>query len=250
MPFEFSFHTNPGDLIQIRFRGAWASVRLLDRFDYERFHAGHEIEGRYYETSPVFLRPPSADEWFIVVDFEDRPGSAIDGMVIPWALTRMMAASRGRVVPEIPPLDPPLTYYTGEQIQRADEIEIWYPELHGIPHRGIIHSIQSGPFGVSINVIHNSKRGGGVCIVSLPEFEQGKLVNLRRRAESPEHADDVIARAESAIRHPYHVTIANCEQFTDWCYTGQPGKSETLKAGGWLAAGLVGIGLLWNSENR
>ena len=136
--------------------------------------------------------------------------------VIPWELTRIIAASRGRIVPEILPGDPSRTYYTGEAIHRADEIEVWYPDLHGIPHRGIVHSLQNGPFGLIVNVIHNSKRGGGV-VVSFADFEQGKLVHLRRRADSPEHADAIIARGDGAIRHPYHWRMANCEQFTDWC---------------------------------
>jgi hypothetical protein len=247
--FVFNFQTQPGDLIQIQFRGAWARVLLLNEIDYQRLYAGHQIEGTYYETSPVFLRAPSGGNWYVIVDFEHHLGSPTEGMVIPWEFTRIIAASRGRVVPVIPPSDPSRTYYTGEAIQRTDEIEIWYPDLHGIPHRGIVHSLQNGPFGVTVNVIHNSKRGG-VCIVSFADFEQGKLINLRRRADSPEHADAIIARADSAIRHPYHWRMANCEQFTDWCYTGEPGKSETLSAGGLLAAGAVGLALLLGSDRR
>src|SRR4051794_29898367 len=32
----FNLQTQPGDLIQIRFRGAWASIRLLTERDYQR----------------------------------------------------------------------------------------------------------------------------------------------------------------------------------------------------------------------
>ena len=142
-------------------------------------------------------------------------------------------------------------YWTGEEIQRADEIEIFYPDLHGIPHRGIVHSFQTGPMGVTgVNVIHNSKRNGGVGFISFADFAQGSIVNVRRRAESPQHAAAIIARAESAIRHPYHWWLANCEHFTDWCYTGKPGVSDTKRAGGSVAAGLAAVVLLWTSNTE
>jgi len=141
-------------------------------------------------------------------------------------------------------------YWTGEEIRRADEIEVFYPDLHGIPHRGIIHGVQVGPMGVTaINVIHNSKRDGGVSVVGFADFAGGNIVSLRRRAESPQHSDAIIARAESAIHHPYHWWLSNCEHFTDWCYTGKPGESDTKRAGGWVAAGLVAVAAICASES-
>jgi hypothetical protein len=140
-------------------------------------------------------------------------------------------------------------YWSGEEIHPADEVEVFYPDLHGIPHRGIIHTFQYGPMGITgMTVIHNSKRGGGVCFISLAEFAQGGPVNLRRRATSPQHAEEIIARAESAIYHPYHWWLANCEHFTDWVYTGRAGESDTKRAGGLVAAGVAAAVLLWASD--
>lgn len=231
---HFVVHVERGDLLQVRFGGTWANIRLLNELEFQSLCAGREFAPTCYETSPVYLRPPFAGDWFIVVDFDGRVGSARDTIVVPWQLIRIGVQIRGRVAPMVPPSDlslRSLSYYTGELIQRADEIEIWYPEVHGIPHRGIIHSVQTGPMVTTVSAIHNSKRCGGVCIVSFADFEQGKLVNLRRRADSPEHADAIIARAESAIQHQYNWRMASCEQFTDWRLYGRAGRKRNLEGG-------------------
>jgi|SRR5579871_443902 len=142
-------------------------------------------------------------------------------------------------------------YWTGEEIRKADEVEVFYPDLHGIPHRGIVYGFQVGPMGaIGIDVIHNSKRNGGVGFISFADFAQSSLVNLRRRAQSSQHADAISARAESAIHHPYHWWLANCEHFTDWCYTGKPGESDTKTAGSWVVAGITAAVLLWNAGSE
>jgi hypothetical protein len=93
-------------------------------------------------------------------------------------------------------------------------------------------------------MVHNSKRGGGVCEVSLEEFSGGNPVFLNRRAPSPEYAEAVVSRAYSLLGKPYNAVFHNCEHFTTWAFTGVP-KSEQLQALGWIAAiGIATIGLL------
>jgi hypothetical protein len=244
--------TNPGDLIQVVFRGRGANIGLIDEFDFQSFRAGHpfRFHGGYYRTSPVHLRPHSAGRWHVVVDFSGNAGSVSGVTVIPYQLTRILMPCRGGVAPAqgkmaVQVLVP--RYYTGELIQRADEIEVFYPDLHGIPHRGIVQSIQPGPMGNTITVIHKSKRDG-VSFISFVDFEQGSLVNLRRRADSPPHADQIIERAESPIHEPYHWWLANCEHFTDWCYTGNAGESDTKKGAVLVGMGLGVVAVLWASE--
>jgi Domain of unknown function (DUF1883)/Lecithin retinol acyltransferase len=245
--------TNPGDLVQVAFRGTGANIGLMGEVDFQSFCAGHpfRFHGEYYRTSPVHLRPHSAGQWHVVVGFGGNAGSVRGVTVIPYQLIRITMQCRGRVAPTasemaVQTLVP--RYYTGELIQRADEIEVFYPDLHGIPHRGIIHSIQTGPMGSTITVIHKSKRDGGDSFISFADFEHGSLVNLRRRADSPQHADQIIERAESAIHEPYHWWLANCEHFTDWCYTGNTGKSGTKEAGVLVGMGVGVVAVLWASE--
>jgi hypothetical protein len=132
-------------------------------------------------------------------------------------------------------------YSDGSQMGIGDELEVSYPDLHGIPHRGLVYQLTEGPLGVeAIEIIHNSKRGGGVCIVSWDDFAQGLPVRLRRRPSSPDHARQIIALAESVKGHPYDAGKANCEHFTDWCYNGgTQAKSETLQAG--ILVGSLGL---------
>ncbi|MGA2186776.1 MAG: lecithin retinol acyltransferase family protein [Bryobacteraceae bacterium] len=89
-------------------------------------------------------------------------------------------------------------------------------------------------------IIHSSKRGGGVCVVIWDDFAQGQPVCLRRRPSSPDHARQILALAESVKGHPYDATKANCEHFTDWCYNGgTQAKSETLQSG--VLVGSLGL---------
>jgi hypothetical protein len=127
----------------------------------------------------------------------------------------------------------------------GDELEVFYPDLFGIPHRGVVYQLIEGPPGVeSIEIIHNSKRHGGVCVVSWDDFAQCQMVKLRRRPESPEHADQIIALAESIIGHLYDTAKANCEHFTDWCYSGgTEANSETLQAGVLVGSLVVVLGI-------
>jgi hypothetical protein len=96
----------------------------------------------------------------------------------------------------------------------------------------------------AIEIIHNSKRGDGVCVVSWEDFAQEQPVRLRRRPSSPGHARRIIALAESVKGHPYDAGKANCEHFTDWCYNGgTQAKSETLQAGVLVGSLAVVLGI-------
>jgi hypothetical protein len=137
------------------------------------------------------------------------------------------------------------SYSDGSPMGIGDELEVSYPDLHGIPHRGLVYRLVEGPLGVeAIEVIHNSKRAGGVCVVSWDGFAQGQTVRLRRRPGSAEHAHQIIALAEKLKGHPYDAGNANCEHFTDWCYNGGvQAKSETLQAGVLIGSIVVALGI-------
>ena len=136
-------------------------------------------------------------------------------------------------------------YSDGSLMSPGDELEVSYPDLHGIPHRGLVRRLIEGPLGVeAIEIIHNSKRGGGVCVVSWNDFAEGQTVHCRRRASSSDHAQQIIALADSVKGHPYNAATANCEHFTDWCYNGGlDAKSETLRAGAFVGSLAVVLGL-------
>lgn len=126
---------------------------------------------------------------------------------------------------------PSLCYSDGSPITPGDELEVSYPDIRPILHRGLIYRLADGPWAAAgIDIIHNGKLPG-VCIVSHSEFAKGQEVRLRRRPDSPEHAQQILHRAESLLSQPYSALSANCEHFTDFCYNGVQGESPTLKAG-------------------
>ncbi len=127
---------------------------------------------------------------------------------------------------------------------KGDEIRVFYPDLQ-LWHNGIVCEVIPGPFGFrSARIVHNSKRGGGVCIVSIEEFSGGNPVFLHRRPASPEHVEAVVSRATSQLGQPYSALFQNCEHFTTWAFTGVP-ESEQLQVIGWIAAiGAVAVGVL------
>lgn len=143
-------------------------------------------------------------------------------------------------------------YLDGTLMGIGDELEVSYPDLHGIPHRGLVYRLIEGPLGVqAIEIIHNSKSGGGVCVVSWEDFACDQLVRLRRHPLSPEHACQIIALAESVQGHPYHAGIANCEHFTDWCHNGgTQAKSETLQTAVLVGSLAVVIGITALTDQR
>jgi hypothetical protein len=84
--------------------------------------------------------------------------------------------------------------------QVGQEISVHYPDLN-INHRGIIYSVQWAGDGWRIQVIHNSKRGGGVCVVSLEEFENGNRSWISRSPRSEEHRAAILQNARNALSH-------------------------------------------------
>jgi len=109
----------------------------------------------------------------------------------------------------------------------GDEIEVSYPEIRPIPHRGLIHRCGPGRLD-EIEVIHNSKQPG-VCVVTWQDFAKGNVVRLRRQPFSVEHSRLILKRAITLIGHSYDPLFGNCEHFTDFCYNGVQGQSTTLQ---------------------
>jgi hypothetical protein len=127
---------------------------------------------------------------------------------------------------------------------KGDELRVYYPDIQ-LWHNGIVTDVLPGPFGFpSATMIHNSKRGGGVCTVSLEEFSGGNPVFLSRRPPSPEYAAAVVSRARSQLGQHYSALFQNCEHFTTWAFSGVP-QSGQLQTIGWIVAiGAVAAGLM------
>jgi hypothetical protein len=143
---------------------------------------------------------------------------------------------------------PSTCYSDGSPISPGDELEVSYPDIQPIPHRGLVYRLVDHGWAVGIDIIHKGKLPG-VCIVSLGDFAQGQEVRLRRRPESPGHARQIIERAERQLHQPYNVLLANCEHFTDSCYSGGEGESPTLRAGVFIPSVVV-LGIVALSGDR
>ncbi len=141
------------------------------------------------------------------------------------------------------------TWSDGTLIGLGDELEVSYPDIRPIPHRGLVYSLIEEPLGVTdIEVVHNSK-ATGVCVVSWSDFAQGQHVCLLRRPSSPEHQQAILERATANLGHPYDEGKANCEHFTDFCYSGVKGQSPTLQKGIFVALGVVAAFALAGDRN-
>ena len=81
-----------------------------------------------------------------------------------------------------------------------------------------------------------------VAVVDWYDFAAGDPVLLHRRPEAAAHAAAVVARAEANIGKPYYLFAQNCEHFASFAFTGQA-KSETVKAVGWMALGVLAVAL-------
>jgi hypothetical protein len=140
---------------------------------------------------------------------------------------------------------PQFYYLDGSPVTPGDELEVSYPEIRPVPHRGLIYRFVEGSRDIAgIEIIHNSKSSGGVCVVGGADFARNQEVRRRRRPLSPEHAEEILQRATTALGHPYDALAANCEQFTDWCYNGVSGESPTLQAGVLVASVVLIIAAL------
>lgn len=118
----------------------------------------------------------------------------------------------------------------GEQVplQVGDEVRIGETGIPGVPfHMGIIYDLGDVTRD-GVKVIDCNK-GVGVGVQSWEEFLGERIIGLTRRPNSPQHAADIWKRGHDLIgKVYYHAVFANCEQFTDYCYTGKAGKSPTL----------------------
>jgi hypothetical protein len=132
------------------------------------------------------------------------------------------------------------TYLTGQEIQRGDWVQVFSTRF-GVWHHGIVRRLFFGPGGIAVEIIHNTK-GGNVTVVAWHEFAAGNPVLLHRRPESA-YAADVVVRAEANIGKPYYLFAQNCEHFALFAFTGRA-ESETVKAMGWMVAGVLAVAAL------
>lgn len=133
------------------------------------------------------------------------------------------------------------TYVTGHGIQPGDWVKV-YSSQFGVWHHGIVCRLVLVPGGVAVEIIHNTK-GGGVAVADWYNFAGGNPILLHRSPESSAHADEIVARAVANIGKPYALFAQNCEHFASFAFTGQA-ESETLKAFGWMAAGVFAVAVI------
>jgi hypothetical protein len=133
------------------------------------------------------------------------------------------------------------TYRTGQQIQAGDWVRV-YASRFGVWHHGIVRRLVLVPGGVAVEIVHNTK-GGGIAVADWYQFGDGNPIFLHRRPDSAEHGAYVVARAEANIGKTYALFAQNCEHFASFAFTGQA-ESESVKAVGWMAAGLIAVAVL------
>lgn len=133
------------------------------------------------------------------------------------------------------------TYWTGHPIQPGDWVRV-YSSRYGVWHHGIVRRLLLVPGAIAVEIIHNTK-GGGVSAVDWHDFAGGNVVYLHRRSLSPEHAAATVARAEANLGKPYAAFAQNCEHFASFAFSGKA-ESETVKALGWMAAGVLTVVVL------
>jgi hypothetical protein len=125
-------------------------------------------------------------------------------------------------------------YASGDPIGKGDWVKVWTRSWGGVWHHGIVRRVVWCYGGYLVEIIHNSK-DGGVKISEWYDFAGCEsIVFLVARPSSPEHANDIVARAEVNIRTPYIFFSRNCEHFASFCFNGEA-KSETMDGFGKLA---------------
>jgi hypothetical protein len=133
------------------------------------------------------------------------------------------------------------TYLTRHRIQVGDWVRV-YSSQFGVWHHGIVRRLVSVLGGVAVEIIHNTK-GGGVALADWYDFAGGNPILLHRSPESSAHAAQVVARAEANLGKPYALFAQNCEHFASFAFLGTA-ESESVKAVGWMAVGLVAIAMI------
>ncbi len=138
------------------------------------------------------------------------------------------------------------TYWTGQPIQPGDWVRV-YSSRFGVWHHGIVRNLFLVADGIGVEIIHNMK-DTGVSLSDWYEFAAGNLIHLHGRPSSPEHALEIVRRAEANTGNSYGLFDQNCEHFCSFCYTLKA-ESESLQVLGWMAVGTaVVIGL--TASNR
>jgi hypothetical protein len=133
------------------------------------------------------------------------------------------------------------TYQTGHAIQPGDWVRV-YSSQFGVWHHGIVRRIFLVRDGIAVEIIHNTK-GGGVAVADWYAFADGNPILLHRRPKSSEQAATIVGRAEVNVGKPYLLFAQNCKHFASFAFTGSA-ESESMKALGWIAAGVVTVAIL------
>jgi Lecithin retinol acyltransferase len=133
------------------------------------------------------------------------------------------------------------TYFTGDAIAQGDWIRVYVPRL-GVWHHGIVQMIPGAWNGFTVRIVHNMK-ATGVTICDWYEFSDGQPIQLYRRAASMLQVREILERLNANIGKPYHLFAQNCEHFASFAFTGKA-ESKSVQAVGWVAAGVIVVGLL------
>jgi len=122
----------------------------------------------------------------------------------------------------------------------GQELEVRYPDLGNVPHRGIVRYVFWNGYKWDVRVAHNSKTSRGVGIVSVEQFAQGNPIKVLRTPSSGEQQNVILQRVDSAIAAGvrYYLLVGNCEHFSTWCYTGAA-ESPSLQTAAAILAGVV-----------
>ncbi|MGB0854200.1 MAG: lecithin retinol acyltransferase family protein [Pikeienuella sp.] len=119
----------------------------------------------------------------------------------------------------------------------GEVISVPFAPLGLVTHVGI--SLGTSPATGEPEVLHNSKKRGGVHITTLREFAGGKPVTATGSA-APGGRNALLERAGKFSGRPYHVISFNCEHFVSdmLCQTT---RSPQLQ--GFVAFGLFALAL-------
>lgn len=70
-------HQAAGSRVRVDLEGTEANVRLLDSSNYSRYAADQShryADGGHYKSSPILLRVPSNDYWYVAIDYGGYQG--------------------------------------------------------------------------------------------------------------------------------------------------------------------------------
>ncbi|MBU1668193.1 lecithin retinol acyltransferase family protein [bacterium] len=91
-------------------------------------------------------------------------------------------------------------------------------------------------------VIHLSRKGGGVLCTSLSYFSDGNSIRVKRQASNPSEA---ISRAKEYVgEEGYCLFSNNCEQFVNYCIKGKKSSNQVSNTAHGVAHGAARVGVL------